>query len=106
MRNQAGEKKIISQRIVYFLLLILGEIFGVISVILVGFFYPRDGPYGNYDWQANPFSYHPLLMTIGLLFCYGNGILLYRTFVKSNKLLVKIFHGFVLISALGLLLWV
>jgi len=32
----------------------------------------RDG----YDWNGTPiqqFSYHPLLMTIGLIFLYGNG---------------------------------
>jgi len=32
----------------------------------------RDG----YDWYGTPkqqFSYHPLLMFIGLLFLYGNG---------------------------------
>ena len=98
--NRSEEKSIFRKKIVYWILLIVGEIFGIISVILVGLFYPKDGRYGNYDWEKNPFSYHPLLMTIGLLFCYGNGIILYRTFPKTKKLLVKIFHGFVLISSL------
>lgn len=99
--NRSEEKNKFGKRIVYWILLIIGEIFGIISVVLVGFFYPKDGRYGNYDWETNPFSYHPLFMTIGLLFCYGNGIILYRTFPKTKKILMKSFHGFVLISSLA-----
>ena len=83
----------------YPILLIIAEICGVLSVILVALFYPANGRYEYYDWKTNPFSYHPLMMTIGLVFCYGNGIILYRTFPKVSKYPVKLCHAFLLISS-------
>ncbi|UJR17110.1 hypothetical protein I4U23_004006 [Adineta vaga] len=80
-------------------LLLFGEIFGLLSVIAVGFLFNENVSANTYNWQKNPFSYHPLMMTLGLMFCYGNAILLYRTFRKSPKLIVKICHAlFLLIS--------
>ncbi len=85
----------------YPILLILAEIFGLISVILVGFFFDKSVFKDTYNWELRPFSYHPFMMTLGLLFCYGNAILLYRTFKQPPKLLVKIFHAFFLLISLG-----
>jgi cytochrome b-561 len=84
----------------YLILLTIGEIFGLISVILVGLFFKQNGFYPTYDWEKNPFSYHPLMMTLGLLFCYGNAILVYRTFKQIPKLWVKILHAVLLLISL------
>jgi len=88
----------------YPILLILAEIFGLLSVILVGLLfgllYDKNIPTLIYDWKINPFSFHPLLMTIGLLFFYGNAIILYRTFKQIPKFTVKISHAALLILSL------
>jgi cytochrome b-561 len=84
----------------YPILLGIVEVFGVLSIILVGLLFPKNGKYGSYNWETNSFSYHPLMMTIGLLFCYGNAIILYRTFRQSAKYPVKLFHAFLLIASL------
>ena len=86
----------------YRLLLGFAELFGISSVILVGLFFDKSVSTTTYNWSTNPFSYHPLLMTIGLLFCYGNAIILYRTFKKTPKLLMKILHAIFLIASLAL----
>jgi cytochrome b-561 len=87
----------------YPILLTLGEWFGIISVILAGLLFDKSVSInsGIYDWENSPFSYHPVMMTAGLLFCYGNAILLYRTFKQPPKLLVKIFHAIFLLISLA-----
>lgn len=84
----------------YLVLLGLGEIFGLLSIILVGLLFNEKIFKFKYDWEGNPFSFHPLFMTIGLLFCYGNAIILYRTFLKVPKYPVKILHAVLLILSL------
>jgi len=84
----------------YPILVSFAEIFGLISVILVGLLFDKNISSLIYDWNKSPFTFHPLLMTIGLLFCYGNAIILYRTFNKTPKLTVKILHALLLISSL------
>jgi len=84
----------------YRILLVTAEIFGLISVILVGLLFDSNFYTSTYNWTTNPFSYHPLLMTIGLLFCYGNAIILYRTFQQTPKRLLKILHAIFLLASL------
>jgi cytochrome b-561 len=87
----------------YPILLILVEIFGLLSVIFAGLLFDYNFFTGKdaYNWEKNPFTYHPLLMTIGLLFCYGNAILLYRTFRDTSKFVVKVFHAILLVGSLA-----
>lgn len=54
----------------------LQQICGALLILLVIIWtsYYRDG----FSWTSNPqleFNWHPLLMTIGLVFLYANGIL-------------------------------
>jgi cytochrome b-561 len=81
------------------MLLGLAEVFGILSVLAVGLLFNPKISTQVYDWKTNPFSYHPLLMTVGLLFCYGNAIVVYRTFKQTPKLTVKILHAFLLLSS-------
>ncbi|EUB58213.1 Cytochrome b ascorbate-dependent protein 3 [Echinococcus granulosus] len=59
--------------------------------------------YGGFDWR-NPalvFNYHPVFMVIGMIFCFGDAMLIYRVFHKCPKLPLKAVHGVLMI--LGLL---
>jgi len=85
----------------YPILLTFAEVFGLLSVILVGLLFDRTVSSSTYNWKTNPFSFHPLFMTIGLLFCYGNAIILYRTLTETRKYTVKILHA--LLSLLSLI---
>ncbi|CAF1480197.1 unnamed protein product [Adineta ricciae] len=86
----------------YPIFLILAEIFGLLSVILVGLLFDGRIYTDTYNWPKNPFTYHPLMMTLGLVFCYGNAILIYRTFRTTPKLFVKVGHALFLILSLVL----
>ena len=58
---------------VFWIVLLVAEIAGVVMAILCGIWM---GVYrGGYGWHISVvFNYHPLLMTIGMIFLYGNGI--------------------------------
>lgn len=84
----------------YPILLTLAEIFGFLSLILIGLLFNKNYFAATYNWETLPFSYHPLFMTIGLLFCYGNAIIFYRTFKQIPKYSVKLAHAILLIVSL------
>lgn len=80
---------------------ILFEVLIVAATIMVGVWMGiyRDG----YDWSGTPsqqFSYHPLLIFIGLVFLNPNGMLVYRFFRGCRLFPLKIIHGVIQISAL------
>ncbi|CAF1078598.1 unnamed protein product [Didymodactylos carnosus] len=80
---------------------ILAQLIGLTSLIFVGIWM---GSYaGGFAWQSDPdleFNLHPLLMTIGIIFLYGNSILVYRVFSDVQKLKVKILHATLLALSL------
>lgn len=84
----------------YEILLVSAEIFGLISLILIGLIYNKNYYAQTYDWTALPFSYHPLLMTIGLSFSYGNAMIVYRTLKQVPKYAVKLAHAICLLGSL------
>lgn len=79
----------------------LAEGIGGLAIILVAIWL---GAYrGGFAWTSNPsleFNWHPLLMTIGMVFLYANGILLYRAFRNTRKRKLKVAHAGVNIAAL------
>ena len=54
---------------------LLFQITGFMAVVLMGIWTGHH--LGGFAWQKNPgleFNWHPLLMTIGMIYLYGNGI--------------------------------
>ena len=48
------------------------------------------------------FNWHPLLMTVGLIYLYGTGILVYRVLRNEKKRTLKIVHAVGTLNAIGL----
>lgn len=84
-------------------LTILMEVLGATLIILVAVW---CGVYrGGFAWRSDPkleFNWHPLLMTIGFVFLYANGILIYRTQRNARKRRLKLFHGGIMLSVVTL----
>ncbi|XP_072753419.1 transmembrane ascorbate-dependent reductase CYB561 isoform X1 [Anoplolepis gracilipes] len=75
-------------------LLSLHEACGGLLILLVIIWtsYYRDG----FSWKSNPqleFNWHPLLMTVGLVFLYANAMLIYRTQRNVRKRRLKLTHA-------------
>lgn len=62
---------------------------------------------GGLSWSSNPgvqFNWHPLLMTIGMIYLYGNSILVYRGLRYARKRSLKICHASIFGSIMILVL--
>ena len=70
------------------------ELIGLVVVILMGVW---TGHFRNgFAWQDDPaheFNWHPLLMTIGLIFLLGNNILVFRIFTSWKHNTLKLIHS-------------
>ncbi|XP_012275339.1 cytochrome b reductase 1 isoform X2 [Orussus abietinus] len=82
-------------------LLTATEVFGVLLIILVIVWTTcyRDG----FAWSSYPkqqFNWHPLLMTIGLVFLYANAMLIYRSQRTVRKRRLKLLHAGMMIFSL------
>ncbi|KER32835.1 hypothetical protein T265_12725, partial [Opisthorchis viverrini] len=75
-------------------------VFGVICVVLAGFW---GGVYGSgFDWNdpSKVFNFHILFMILGFVFLFGDSLLVYRLFRSGPKRPLKILHAFLLLMAL------
>ncbi|UJR21019.1 hypothetical protein I4U23_024119 [Adineta vaga] len=87
---------------------ICAQIIGIIATILIGVLLGQYG--GGFGWGSDLgqlFNNHPLFMTLGMIFFYGDAILVYRVFPDVKKIGVKILHAFLLgtsliLSSIGL----
>ncbi|XP_012154017.1 transmembrane ascorbate-dependent reductase CYB561 isoform X2 [Megachile rotundata] len=75
-------------------LVIAMEVIGAILVILVAIW--CNSYRGGFAWRSNPaleFNWHPMLMTLGFVFLYANGMLIYRTQRNARKRRLKLIHA-------------
>lgn len=77
----------------------IAQISGFMAVVLMGIWTGHH--LGGFAWQGDPnhqFNWHPLLMTLGMIYLYGNGLLMYRMFRNERKRKLKLLHAGVMIS--------
>jgi len=77
----------------------VAQITGFMAVVLMGIWTGHH--LGGFAWQKNPgleFNWHPLLMTIGMIYLYGNGILMYRMFRNERKRKLKLLHAGIMVT--------
>lgn len=76
------------------------QVTGLLAVVLMAVWM---GHYrGGFAWQSDPdhqFNWHPLLMSISLIYLYGNGILLYRVLRTERKKKLKLLHAGVMVTS-------
>merc|ERR1711970_1334740 len=93
----------IHNRRLFFICLAVIEAFGISAVILtVHWAINLKGGVTYVENMGIPFNWHPILMTISLIFLYGNGALIYRIIPPkgdAHKLKLKIGHAVVMIIA-------
>ncbi|XP_043255754.1 transmembrane ascorbate-dependent reductase CYB561-like isoform X1 [Colletes gigas] len=80
-------------------LTILMEILGATLIILVAIW--CNNYRGGFSWRSDPnleFNWHPMLMIIGFVFLYANGMLIYRTKRNARKRRLKLIHGGMMLS--------
>ncbi|XP_037814722.1 cytochrome b reductase 1-like isoform X3 [Lucilia sericata] len=75
-------------------LYVLTQLCGLTMIVLMGSWIGvHMGGLGGTNNPSLEFNWHPLLMTIGLIFLYGNAILVYRGFRSTRKKALKITHA-------------
>ncbi|KAL7826555.1 hypothetical protein AOLI_G00317640 [Acnodon oligacanthus] len=76
------------------------QVLGVTCVVITGVWMGHY--YGGYAWDGSSqqFNVHPLCMVLGLVFLYGDGVLVYRVFRNESKRSVKILHALLHMMAL------
>merc|ERR1711879_892519 len=105
-RNTIMELSIHNRRL-FFLCLLVVEAFGISAVSLtVHWAINIKGGVGYVESMGIPFNWHPILMTLSLIFLYGNGALIYRVIPPRNdahKLKLKLAHAGIMIVAFALM---
>ncbi|KAL1123349.1 hypothetical protein AAG570_002434 [Ranatra chinensis] len=70
------------------------QLFGIVTVIFVAILTAHYGK--GFAWRSDPgreFNWHPLLMTIGFIYLFGNSIMIYRSLRNLRKYRLKVFHA-------------
>ncbi|KAF8782798.1 transmembrane ascorbate-dependent reductase CYB561-like isoform X1 [Argiope bruennichi] len=76
----------------FWVAVILSQVFGLLCIALVIRWCQM---YEGFGWEdpKQQFYYHPLLMVLGLVFCYGDAIIIYRVLSFMPKWILKIIHA-------------
>lgn len=72
----------------------LAQVLGLSCVLMVVVW--TSHYFGGFSGPSNPkteFNYHPVFMVLGMVFLYGNGILVYRALRSERKSRLKLLHG-------------
>merc|ERR1711990_1392070 len=83
---------------------LIGLTLVITTIAWVGKF--KGGVAFSYTEKGIDFNWHPILMTISLIFLYGNGALIYRIIPPKNeghKLRLKLAHAGIMIVAFALM---
>ncbi|XP_032575866.1 cytochrome b reductase 1 isoform X1 [Drosophila sechellia] len=75
-------------------LYVLTQLCGLTMIVLVATWIGQH--FGGLAGTSNPgveFNWHPLFMTIGFIYLYGNSILIYRGFRTTRKKTLKLTHA-------------
>ncbi|XP_067933778.1 transmembrane ascorbate-dependent reductase CYB561-like [Watersipora subatra] len=92
-----------NDRIKFVVLTVLAQVVGILAMTLVGIWMGHYlGGFAWYPDSSTKFNYHPLFLTLGLVFIYGDAILVYRIFRTENKKYVKLLHMGMQLAALTL----
>lgn len=89
----------------FMVLLIITQVIGLIAVVLVAVWTVHYK--GGFAWRSDPgleFNWHPLLMTVGMVFLFANSILIYRSLRNLRKKQLKLIHAGIHFSVLILIL--
>ncbi|CAJ0941746.1 unnamed protein product, partial [Mesorhabditis belari] len=74
-------------------ILVASQVFGGLAIVFVAIWMGSyDGGYGWSDDPKKEFHYHPTFMVMGLVFLYGESILIYRVFRNERKRFTKLLH--------------
>jgi len=71
----------------------VSQFLGGLSVLLVAIWMGSYG--GGFGWTDAPeqeFHYHPMFMVVGMIFLYGEAMLVYRVFRHERKRFTKLLH--------------
>lgn len=83
-------RNLVNFRLVYIISQLVGIVVVILMICWIGIHL------GGLAWTSNPavqFNWHPLLMTLGMIFLYGNSILVYRGFRYARKRPLKLTHA-------------
>ncbi|XP_064552512.1 plasma membrane ascorbate-dependent reductase CYBRD1 isoform X3 [Drosophila montana] len=81
-------------------LYVLTQLCGLTMIVLVGTWIGQHfGGLGGTDNPRLEFNWHPLFMTIGFIYLYGNSILVYRGFRTTRKKTLKLTHAGIHLAA-------
>ncbi|XP_030372365.1 cytochrome b reductase 1 isoform X2 [Scaptodrosophila lebanonensis] len=81
-------------------LYVVTQLCGLTMIVLVGTWIGEHfGGLAGTDNPKQEFNWHPLFMTIGFIFLYGNSILIYRGFRTTNKKTLKLTHASIHMAA-------
>lgn len=97
-QTRAFEK--IDRDIVFWAVVFLSQVVGIAFVVLIGYWCSL---YGGYAWESDAdlqFNFHPVLMVLGLVFCYGEAILIYRVLSFLPKWILKLIHAALQLTAI------
>ncbi|XP_055513045.1 transmembrane ascorbate-dependent reductase CYB561 [Leucoraja erinacea] len=76
------------------------QILGLSAVIITGVWLGHYQGGFAWDGSAQQFNVHPLCMVLGMVFLYGDAILVFRTLRNESKTTAKILHASIQLLAL------